>query len=211
MCNESSSRDTLLECFRKRRAREDSLFNTRTNLVLVANGLAAIAATSAPPVEGTSPVPFVVVAILIFNLLWTLYAPDPATYIRFLGKCLESTPDELIREDVMAACTWRRIKLPFKLPWDIAEIGGFRIGPTGLMARVIPPLLLGTWLAGVVGEFIWKLPGIGGSGRIAFWLGLFIGGFLAAVAAWFARPPKRDLCNSCYRLFEPGSEHECRS
>ncbi len=212
MCNKPIS-PNILECFPKRRAREDGLFNARTNMVLVVNGLAAIAATSAMSQGGISPVLFVVIAIVVINGLWTLYAPGPAMYIHFLGESLDSTPDELLRKDVADAREWRLLKRD-----------PLRIRPTWLMARVIPPLLLGTWVAAAMGSIISKFLCTGWTsiilmflcagwirGLIALVLGPVIGATVAVVFVYLARPPKRSLCNICYRLFESDSttKHEC--
>jgi beta-phosphoglucomutase-like phosphatase (HAD superfamily) len=128
-----------LDVYRERRSREDDLFFARTNIILVFNSLAAIAMFT----QDAPRCLYYVAAlfVLVLNLLWALYSPDPVTFISLLSKKLKEEPDERIRGYIVGAFTYPSPE------WLFAG-KGFRISPTWLMGRVVPPLLLLAWSAG---------------------------------------------------------------
>ena len=115
------------ERFRRRIEYEDALLNTRTDLVLTINGLAAVAVSlSLPPfIRG-----IVAVIIIVIDLLWIPRALEASRFISALSGRLKESPDTTPSDEVFR--------------WDVVYRPK-RIGTTKFIAVVIPFLLLIGW------------------------------------------------------------------
>jgi hypothetical protein len=116
--------------FRSRVQAEDTLLNSRTQIVLQLNGIAAVVMGLPAPTEAKS----VAIAIILFlDLGWIVCAIDANHLMRrFTKRVMESNAapaDESFREAV--------------------QKGRFRFGTTRFMSVWLPVLLFFGWLAGV--------------------------------------------------------------
>lgn len=110
---------------------EDSVLNARTNIVLTLNGLFAIAVgLSLPP----GPKICATGIIIVLDLLWVNCALDALHLIKTLtGKLAESgaTPKhEVLRYE--------------------AQRGRFRLPPTIFLSVIVPIMLAGGWVVGLI-------------------------------------------------------------
>jgi hypothetical protein len=120
------------ERFRHRVEYEDDLLNTRMNIILTMNGLAAVAVGLALP----GPARFIVAIIMIIaDAFWIPRAVEASRFIGALTQRLKDSkeaapPDELFR--------WEVVHRPH------------RVGTTKFMAVVIPSLLLAGWVVAIL-------------------------------------------------------------
>ncbi len=118
-------------CYRHRIEYETNILNSRTNIVLVLNGLAAVAANldSAPQ----HVIVVIAVVIILVNVLWIVCARESRHYLKKLTIAwwdAGPTPDEKIRNKLTAR-SWR-------------------LSPTRFISFVVPVLLLMGWIAGLL-------------------------------------------------------------
>ena len=117
------------ERFRQRVEYEDELLNTRLNIVLTLNGLAAVAVGLAIP----SAARMIVVALMIvINTLWIPRAFEAARFISALVQRLKASPETAPVDEAFR--------------WTVVR-SRRRVGSTKFLAVVIPSLLLAGWLA----------------------------------------------------------------
>ena len=116
---------------RRRVEYEDQLLNSRTSVVLTLNGLIAVAASLSLP--GYARLVTVLI-IIIINLLWIVCSLDAQHFIHSLSAKIHESGqapiDEKYRKEVQKS--------------------RFRIGSTLFMSLIVPILLLGGWILGLV-------------------------------------------------------------
>lgn len=133
MADERQSKDAL-RAYRDRMKYEDKLLNTRTNIVIAMNGLAAVAVG----LKLQSSAKIVVAgAVIVIDLIWTVCASDALYFIGRLSEELRDSknlavavPDEAFRHKV--------------------QRGRFRLGTSRFVAVVIPGLLFIAWVLGLI-------------------------------------------------------------
>ena len=119
-----------IEDLRCRAMYEDNLLNSRTNIVLVFNGLLAAAANIALSDSGGVAVG---AFALLFNVLWIPCAFQHGSYMRLLSRIVKASPHAPIDEQVRKKHqSWR----PY--------------GPTGFMTFIMPILLAVAWTLWIV-------------------------------------------------------------
>jgi len=122
MYGQDAVRESDAAYFRSRLDRENDLLNSRTNVVLVLNGLAAVTVGL-----DQAPRTLITVMIILLNLLWVLCAQDAKRYIQRLLEQVKNDPDEALRQRVL---------------------GTRRLGTTNLIGFFVPVILLMGWLIG---------------------------------------------------------------
>lgn len=123
------------ETFRNRIEYEDELLNSRTNIILTMNGLAAVAAGLS--LSGPARLSIAIIMISV-NVLWIPRALEASKFIGALvGRMKESKSSAPIDE---------------VFRWDLVHRPK-RMGTTVFVAVVVPSLLLLGWIVGVLGAF----------------------------------------------------------
>ena len=115
---------------RDRAMYEDNLLNSRTNIVLVLNGLLAAAANIALSDSGGIAVGGFA---LLFNVLWMPCAFQHGSYMRLLSKIVNTSQHAPVDEQV------RKKHQRWRL-----------YGPTGFMTLIMPILLAVAWALWIV-------------------------------------------------------------
>jgi hypothetical protein len=120
------------ERFRRRVEYEDDLLNTRMNIILTMNGLAAVAVGLSLP----APARLIVAIIMIIaDASWIPRALEASRFIGALTQRLKESRDTAPSDEVFR--------------WEIVHRPR-RVGTTKFMAVVIPSLLLAGWIVAVL-------------------------------------------------------------
>lgn len=130
---ELSKEDTI--ALRDRVKYEDQLFNARTTIVLALNGLMAVAASLSLPSGARLSIALV---IIVVNALWILCALETKLYVKEITLRLEQSKHLSIDE---------KIRFEF-------QKGRRRIRPTNFMCIIVPSLLTGGWILGLILSFL---------------------------------------------------------
>ena len=151
--NEKAENEEVKKEIWARIEHEDKLLSSRTNIVLVLNGLAAVAIS-----QPVAPKGIIVILITIINALWTICAREARKVIfaliyEFNG--LGATKSEEIRKRTTRKTiikhteAIKKIKLLFKLFLHCKEVEEeYRISPTEFVSEYIPWILLIGWIIG---------------------------------------------------------------
>ena len=130
---ELSKEDTI--ALRDRVKYEDQLFNARTTIVLALNGLMAVAASLSLP-GGTRL--SIALVIIVVNALWILCARETKLYVKEITLRLVQSKHLSIDE-----------KIRFEFQEDRRSIK-----PTNFMCIIVPSLLTGGWILGLILSFL---------------------------------------------------------
>ena len=130
---ELSKEDTI--ALRDRVKYEDQLFNARTTIVLALNGLMAVAASLSLP-GGTRL--SIALVIIVVNALWILCAHETKLYVKKITLRLQQSKHLSIDEKIRFEFQKRR----------------HRIKPTTFMCIIVPSLLTGGWILGLILSFL---------------------------------------------------------
>ena len=126
---ELSKEDTI--ALRDRVKYEDQLFNARTTIVLALNGLMAVAASLSLP-GGTRL--SIALVIIVVNALWILCARETKLYVKKITLRLKQS---------------KHLSIDEKIRFEFQE-GRRRIRPTNFMCIIVPSLLTGGWILGLI-------------------------------------------------------------
>ena len=153
--NENVAKADESKVIRRRIEYEDTLLNSRTNIVLVLNGLAAVAITQA-----RGPKLLIVFIITIINMLWIVCAREAQKVIFNLSTELNKLglpPDEKIRKQtterkiITPLLAITKINILWKLFWRCKDVRDeYRISPTQYISEYIPWILLIGWVIGTL-------------------------------------------------------------
>lgn len=130
---ELSKEDTI--ALRDRVKYEDQLFNARTTIVLALNGLMAVAASLSLP-GGTRL--SIALVIIVVNALWILCARETKLYVKKITLRLKQS---------------KHLSIDEKIRFEFQE-GRRRIRPTNFMCIIVPSLLTGGWILGLILSFL---------------------------------------------------------
>ena len=132
-----------IETLRTRAKYEDKLLNSRTNIVLVFNGLLAAAANIASFGQGNIPAVFGIAGFaLLFNVLWLPCALQHGSYMGLLSRIIRESDHKPVDEKVRFEHQKKRL-----------------YGPTGFMTIIMPILLAVGWALWILLKV--KFPPIG--------------------------------------------------
>jgi hypothetical protein len=122
--------ESQIQEYNERRQTEDGLLNARSNMIIAANGLAAVAIGQNIPLACKG---IVGAAILMTNVLWLIRAIEARQFIRALVEKVASLPSEILRNEVVVS------KRRFKI-----------ISSSCVFAICVPILLLMAWTGGLI-------------------------------------------------------------
>lgn len=123
-----------IETLRTRAKYEDGLLNSRTNIVLVFNGLLAAAANIASFSPNNIPAVFgIAVFALLFNVLWLPCALQHGSYMGLLSRIIRDSNHTPVDEKLRFKHQKKRL-----------------YGPTGFMTVVMPILLAIGWALWII-------------------------------------------------------------